>query len=218
MSYPEDKDPLTGKGRRHTAASLAVLGLSKAVIEEVDDKLPPKGEIQDEDKEFWKGTGRLEQGDMLTWNRGNHIAIVSDSKKYEMGNTEYLVAMLSPPALRGLHIDIDLSKITNIGKIKNTNKDYKEFEDVIIYWRDVEKNKIEVGQGKITKKDKIVGINTDFYFIRYTVVLSEGVDDYPAGYDVHVYEYIGKERNPTSKSGYAEMKYRTDRIWRKLLP
>jgi len=33
MVYKEDKDTLTGKGRRHTASALSVLGLSKAIIE-----------------------------------------------------------------------------------------------------------------------------------------------------------------------------------------
>jgi len=34
MAYEEPKDPLTGKSKRHTAAASAVLGLSKAIIEE----------------------------------------------------------------------------------------------------------------------------------------------------------------------------------------
>jgi len=221
MSYSEEKDPLTGKGRRHTQASLAVLGLSKAIIEE---EKPPsihsKGEIQKEDKEFWPGKEQLEQGDILTWNRGNHVAIVSSPKNTELGNTEYDVAMLSPPSLRGSHINIDLNQIENIDRIENEDKEDKALEKVIFYWRDAEKDKINVGKGVINEViPPHSGIMSTPDFVRYKVELLEDVDDYPTGYVVdNVYEYVGKK--PLSyigQPGYVQWKYKTNRLWRKIL-
>jgi len=50
MAYEEPKDPLTGKGNRHSTAALrSILGLSKAIIEEQESEpvvLPPLRPIQ----------------------------------------------------------------------------------------------------------------------------------------------------------------------------
>jgi len=222
MSYPEDKDPLTGKGRRHTAASLAVLGLSKAVIVDDEEEIPQiitpiilpsfverkikEGEI-------------LMAGDVVTWTsektekQKKYIGVVS---AYNNDNI-YTILILEPHTLLGRAGRINIDRLSII---ENKGKQIESGEPVIIYWADDRRLKMHVGTGVVKRTEKVPTNGNFPDLINYEVVLSEEVpafsEIFKKGSIVTVYEYIGNDfENAITKNQklIPTNRFRTNRIW-----
>jgi len=197
MAYEENPDPLLGKGRRHSLATRAVLGISKAII--VDEPEVVNIPI----------ISTLQQGDLVSWknNATNFIGVVNNS-----GKDTYTVAIIEPDSnsLLGVYTSV---KSDDVKQVQNKGKEFQVYTDVIIYWRDNDSGKMLVGKGTIMKRERtdVMGMFPDFY--TYEVMMEKPYSGgYPMGYMVHVYEYRGL--NAAAYDKYDRFPYKVNRIWK----